>query len=152
MQTDLFMPSIDWKIAQYQPELKAQAGGHQIMEALDHAVLRFNAGVATVENMNLVGKPAFRTGKLHIVSFADAMGTTGAYPSANMALIIDGEPARKGGRHVYPAGAKLCFVHCRWRDRDMWPENDLPMHDDFYRSVRRTMAGLLEFSLRQQGM
>jgi len=75
------------------------------------------------------------------------VGTFGAYSSANMLLLANGEPIDLG--KVYSAGTSLCIVHCRWEKRP-W-KYDLPMQEVFYRSLRRTFIGLIEQILRQQG-
>ncbi len=140
------------KEATYTPELCGAITGEQIVAALQVAMRRLNAGSSIVERWIVRGTP-LNMGRARFVQVEQdggvVVGTTGEYPSANMVLLVDGEPLIILEQE-YPAGTEFCFIHCRWVEYP-W-EHDLPMDEGFYRSVRRTFVGWLEQGLRQHGL
>jgi len=137
---------------EYSPRLLAKVSGQELVDAMTVAIGCLNVGVQHAGAWGVAGRQSkFTMGKVEsVVVMAKEgcyAGTTGEYPSANMLLLVDGCGIELD--RVYPAGASLCIVHCKWIAHQ-W-KHDLPMQEGFYRSLRRTFVGWLETILRQQG-
>lgn len=152
MENKFFVPRSEWSGVEYRPELLAEERGRQILDALREAMPALNVGAEMAVKYGL--KQTYKMGRAEYVFIItdDARiyaGTTGEYPSANMALVVDdGEPIKP--QKFYPAGTRFCIIHCQWVLYN-WKYN-LPMQEGYYRSVRRTLAGHFEERLRQRGI
>ncbi|MFH1291628.1 MAG: hypothetical protein ABIH87_00290 [bacterium] len=155
MSTDHFLVQrSDWRLATYIPQLVGEATGQQIVDALNDAVWALNAGSAMASKYGIKTAP-YKVGEIdtviqNIEPGLVAIGSTGDYPSANMALTVNEGDLLIQPDQVYPVGIEFCIVHCQWAHVG-W-KHDLPIRENFYRSVRRTFAGLFEQQLRQRGI
>lgn len=164
----------DFRDATYMPRLSVEMTSEQINEAVQKAIFRLNAGqkIADGETQG-VNSSRLRLGTTNSMNIVHegmvAIGSQGDYPVANMLLLIlppeifkpvdSGEIAlaetlsqldKKDAQiiesyKIYPVGTRFCFVHCQWVDTP-WKHN-LPLVEDWYRSIRRTFVALLERAL-----
>lgn len=144
----------------FRPQLEVEATGIQIISAFESATAVLNAG-SKVARQYCASPKLYRTGDLEVVvedvseEGIICLGSRGDYPSANMALVVLPDPNKELERTInkeelYKEGSEFCFIHVNWIKYDL--KHDLPMKEGFYRSVRRTFAGLLEIELRQRGI
>lgn len=90
----------------------------------------------------------FRTGPLGFVCIdlddTVFLGSRGEFPSANMVVLANGRPVKRGG--TYCEGVELTITHCEWEPHS-W-EHNLPMQDDFYQDVRKAFANWIAEALK----
>ena len=143
----IFTVRSTWQEAQVRPQLLKEATGNQIVRALEVAVSALNA-------TGVVRRKESKFFKMGEVQFAEdisddgtCVGTSGKYPSANMALLVDENPLISPEK-AYPAGTQICIVHCFWDKNECTNEHSLPMLREIYRTIRRKFVVLIEEQLR----
>lgn len=151
----VYEPRTTWDEIEYYVQLLAPMAASVVPTVWRAALSALNAG-AHAALMYGMKDQRFRMGVARelLIDLPNGrvFGTTGIYPSANMVLLVDQQMTITGLK-TFSTGTKFGICHVKqWYMGDVDQIENLTAAPEYYRTVRRTFAALLEQELRARGL